>query len=112
MSITAPPFDPPYVSMHAFEERTEYIETLADGSTRIVPEAAYGPALLAVREVASGTKQASSSSSSSKAYLTVPYAEKDEAKALGARWDATRKKWYAPQGAELDRFARWLPSQG
>ncbi|WP_151636888.1 DUF5710 domain-containing protein [Noviherbaspirillum aerium] len=109
MSITAPPFDPPYVSMHASEELTEYIETLADGSTRNVPEAAYGPALLSVREVVAGSKPASSSSSSSKSYLSVPYAEKDEAKALGARWDAARKKWYAPQGAELDRFDKWLP---
>lgn len=27
-------------------------------------------------------------------YLNVPYSEKDEAKKMGARWDAKRKKWY------------------
>jgi len=29
-----------------------------------------------------------------KVYLNVPYAHKDEAKALGAKWDAGKKKWY------------------
>lgn len=28
--------------------------------------------------------------------LTVPFAEKDEAKRLGARWDGERKLWYVP----------------
>lgn len=27
-------------------------------------------------------------------YLDVPYDEKDQVKALGAKWDADRKKWY------------------
>ncbi len=26
--------------------------------------------------------------------LSVPYSEKDDAKELGARWDASLKKWY------------------
>jgi ribonuclease HI len=30
----------------------------------------------------------------SRIYLCVPFAQKDEAKSLGAKWDATRKKWY------------------
>jgi hypothetical protein len=41
--------------------------------------------------------------------LKVPYAEKDEAKALGARWNPTRKSWYVPEGKDLEPFARWLP---
>jgi hypothetical protein len=39
--------------------------------------------------------------------LKVPYAEKDEAKQLGARWDPKRKKWYVPQGVDPAPFARW-----
>jgi hypothetical protein len=31
-----------------------------------------------------------------KAYLAVSFEEKDEAKKLGAKWDAVNKKWYAP----------------
>ena len=40
--------------------------------------------------------------------LKVPYAEKDEAKALGARWNPTRKCWYVPDGKSREPFARWL----
>ncbi len=42
-----------------------------------------------------------------KIYLTVPYAQKDEAKALGARWDASQKKWYVPSDKDLALFAKW-----
>lgn len=41
--------------------------------------------------------------------LNVPYAEKDEARRLGARWDGERKTWYVPAGAILTTFERWLP---
>ena len=41
--------------------------------------------------------------------LNVPYAEKDEARRLGARWDGERKTWYAPAGSMLTTFERWLP---
>ena len=40
--------------------------------------------------------------------LKVPYAEKDEAKALGARWNPARKSWYVPDGKDPAPFARWL----
>ncbi|MEU6406064.1 DUF5710 domain-containing protein [Streptomyces sp. NPDC046985] len=30
-------------------------------------------------------------------WLDVPYAEKDQAKAAGARWDPAAKRWYAPR---------------
>ncbi|MDB5350081.1 MAG: exonuclease large subunit [Planctomycetota bacterium] len=43
--------------------------------------------------------------------LSVPYARKEEAKALGARWDGDRRTWYAPPGTDLRHFDhRWLPS--
>ncbi len=31
-----------------------------------------------------------------KGYSNVAYADNEDAKELGARWDADRKKWYAP----------------
>jgi putative DNA primase/helicase len=43
-----------------------------------------------------------------KTYLFVPYEEKDEAKRLGARWDAEQKKWYVPDGLNVEPFSRWL----
>lgn len=39
--------------------------------------------------------------------LAVPFADKDQAKALGARWDPARKCWYV-QDKDLAPFARWL----
>jgi len=44
--------------------------------------------------------------------LKVPYAEKDEAKALGARWNPTRKCWYVPEGKDAEPFARWVAEGG
>jgi hypothetical protein len=43
----------------------------------------------------------------SKTYLNVPFAQKDEAKALGARWDAVEKKWFVPADKDIALFARW-----
>ena len=42
-----------------------------------------------------------------KVWLDVPFGEKDEAKALGARWDPDARRWYAPRPgiAELERWA-------
>lgn len=43
--------------------------------------------------------------------LTVPYADKDEAKALGARWNPTGKKWYVPAGLDPTPFERWIEDE-
>lgn len=40
-------------------------------------------------------------------YLNVPFSEKDEAKALGAKWDRRAKAWYARDDMELEPFKRW-----
>lgn len=45
----------------------------------------------------------------SRQYLTVPYAQKDDAKSLGARFDGAAKRWYVDSSADLSLFARWLP---
>lgn len=42
--------------------------------------------------------------------LQVPFAEKDEAKRLGARWDAARKVWYIENKEDMTPFARWMPT--
>ncbi|MFF4168894.1 DUF5710 domain-containing protein [Streptomyces sp. NPDC001744] len=39
-------------------------------------------------------------------WLDVPYAEKDEAKRCGARWDPAARRWYAPRPG-MDALARW-----
>ncbi len=40
--------------------------------------------------------------------LKVPFNEKDQAKALGAKWNAEAKHWYVPQGVNAEPFAKWF----
>lgn len=42
-------------------------------------------------------------------YLVTAYADKDQVKALGARWDPARRQWYVPVGRDIAPFASWLP---
>ena len=42
-------------------------------------------------------------------YLDVPYREKEQAKALGAKWNPRVKKWYADTPPEeFVRFSKWI----
>lgn len=41
--------------------------------------------------------------------LNVPYAEKDEAKSLGAKWNPRLKKWYIENKENYPLFKKWLP---
>ena len=38
----------------------------------------------------------------------VPYSEKDEAKALGAKWDKQEKSWFLEPGTDQAPFKKWL----
>lgn len=40
--------------------------------------------------------------------LDCPFSEKDNAKALGARWDVARKTWYIENVEDLTLFMRWI----
>jgi hypothetical protein len=42
--------------------------------------------------------------------LSTPFSEKDAVKALGARWDGTKKVWYITDVADLTPFMRWIPN--
>lgn len=41
-----------------------------------------------------------------KVWLDVPYAEKNDAKAQGARWDSAARRWYAPRPGMI-ALERW-----
>lgn len=47
-----------------------------------------------------------------KVWLTVPYVQKNIAKACGAKWDKESRQWFAPEGANLEPLSPWLPAQG
>jgi hypothetical protein len=51
-----------------------------------------------------------SSGSDNRLYLQVPLAEKDDAKALGARWDAHIKHWWIPAHRYEGGITRWPPA--
>jgi len=40
-------------------------------------------------------------------FIAVPFAEKDQAKAAGAKWDRQEKSWYVPEGLAPEPFAKW-----
>lgn len=40
--------------------------------------------------------------------LTVPIHEKDDAKTLGARWNAEKRIWFVPAGVDTTPFAKWI----
>lgn len=120
----APPFDPPYFSVERTAQGVRVMETRADGSRqeRTVPiEEAAGllieasnsapAASLTTRNVPKKSAQKSARSPSGmppgSTLISVPFAEKDGAKKLGARWNAERRSWYVPPGIELSLFSRW-----
>ena len=43
--------------------------------------------------------------------LNVPYAEKDDAKALGAKWDPDMRKWFVPAGQDCRPFKKWFEAK-
>jgi Domain of unknown function (DUF5710) len=49
------------------------------------------------------------SQTSSSIELNVPFAQKDEAKSLGAKWNPELKKWFVPAGVSPDSFSKWMP---
>src|SRR3546814_12918610 len=52
-------------------------------------------------------QEAASDQKKSKIWLNVPYADKDDAKAAGARWDRQHKSWYAREGVDMAAFSKW-----
>jgi hypothetical protein len=40
-------------------------------------------------------------------YIDCPFEQKEEAKALGARWDSETRKWYAPTQEIYAQLTRW-----
>lgn len=41
-------------------------------------------------------------------YIDVPYAQKDEAKLLGARWDVEARRWYITDKQDVLLFSKWF----
>lgn len=48
--------------------------------------------------------------SDSLTYIYVPFADKDQVKSLGAKWDGQEKSWFIPPGVNQEPFHQWLNS--
>jgi antirestriction protein ArdC/phage/plasmid primase-like uncharacterized protein len=64
----------------------------------------------AERDRAQGAVGASLKVDAPKIQIAVPYKEKEEAKALGAKWDRQQQSWYVPEGVDQAPFAKWMPA--
>ena len=53
-------------------------------------------------------KRATTGSAATETILNVPFADKDQAKALGALWHPDQKRWVVPAGLDLEPFKAWL----
>lgn len=104
-----PPFDPPYKIQDASAGDGRWVEVRADGTqidTKAPPAALHLPPSAPQKAPSASHKSANAGT-----VLNVPFAEKDEAKRLGARWDAAKRKWYVPQGVDLTNFSRWTATK-
>ncbi|MGW8393674.1 DUF5710 domain-containing protein [Pseudoduganella sp. HUAS MS19] len=101
------PFDPPYVIKLNSQDGDCWVEVREDG-TAVPCEAPLTWPLLSTQTAAVSAPVSSNAKRPQGIVLNVPYAEKDEAKKLGAKWDPTRKKWYVPQGVNAEPFSRWV----
>jgi hypothetical protein len=99
-----PPFDPPYKIRMTVDDVERWFEVREDGTQveSSAPEIQFTSP--APKQPAAGSR-----SGAGKTFLKVPYAEKDTAKSLGARWDATKKRWYIPPGLDQSLFSKWVP---
>lgn len=53
-------------------------------------------------------KNLTTSITSERTDLKVPFESKDEAKALGAKWDSVKKVWYVNTGIDIQPFKQWI----
>lgn len=78
-------------------EGKRFVDWLTRPNDRAVFDASPSSAPAATPKLTSAAK-----------FLNVPFEDKDRAKALGAHWDAGKKRWYVPAGIDLGPFKAWL----
>ena len=81
--------------------RLEQLVREHDAHVSRVPRAEAAPQPMSTHKPSKGTAGGKAS------FLKVPYREKNEAKALGAKWDRQEQAWYVPAGVDPAVFARW-----
>lgn len=85
-------------------EKVQARDTRKTADAAALIEAAPVPAQASQTVAAPAPQQASKAE---RIYFKVPFSEKDEIKALGARYDRNEKKWYALPGQDITAFEKW-----
>ena len=67
----------------------------------------YVPAGVDIRPFAKWTG-GKATTSVKKVFLEVPFENKDDAKAAGARWDNDKKKWYCMSNQDMSVLKKWI----
>lgn len=60
-----------------------------------------------LEQTASTVARSKEPAMSEKRFIAIPFAEKDAAKAAGAKWDRAVKSWFIPEGADPAAFSKW-----
>lgn len=80
------------------------IRELSMNTQTKIPQTGTGPELHPV------STQSQENTAEKRLYLIVPYVEKEQAKAVGAKWDKAAKSWYADRNkVDLQKIEKWLP---
>ena len=62
-----------------------------------------------IKQEGTAVEQRPQIESAEREYLAVPYDDRAQAKALGAKWDKQAKSWYIGPDGDREKLARWLP---
>ena len=100
--------------VRSYELGQEQAADKAQDTGGVQEEAMASPSGLAARlpTMIRDTSPAAQPPNAERTYLAVPYADKDDAKQLGAKWDRAEKAWYVPAGMDLEAFTPWMPAKG
>jgi hypothetical protein len=82
--------------------RLEQLGREHDAHVSRAPRAEAAPQPISTRKPGKGEAVGKAS------FLKVSYREKNEAKALGAKWDRQEQAWYVPAGVDPAVFTRWF----
>lgn len=94
------------------DDRDVDLKPLATSIVDSIDQAPAAKPFALTRAEQEGGRKVEPQISDTRVRLHVPYAEKDAAKALGARWDKVAKTWYAPPGADLNPLKAWTQEKG
>jgi DNA helicase-2/ATP-dependent DNA helicase PcrA len=108
----------PQAHADAAEERRLFYVAMTRASERLFLYAPTGRAshfiealnLPAARKAGRVAQSATAAQQATRVYLDVPYAEKDQARQLGAQWDPAQRKWWISAVMPRRPFAKWLPA--